>query len=202
MKLIRSGGTNAKLQKEDEDYYKFGFGNYFMHQIKPELDALIDEGGPIALCVAAKPNKHHYDPRLSDMGFELQNFTILGREDNADWGHYSAVLLLGGETNALYDWLQKTDFSLNALQQCRILAGDSAGAYVLSGKTLIDYTPDGANFEVKDGFLPEVRQLIAAHSNNPRYHTPQLTMTLRQWCQAHAIEYIELQENEITSQDI
>lgn len=197
MKLIRSGGVNARLTKIDDYYHTYGFGNYFMAQIKPELDELINHDKEIAICVAAKSNKHEYDQPLLDLGFDLDNFTILGRENSAEWGQYAAILMLGGETKELYSWLKKTEFNPANLKNCHILAGDSAGAYMLSGKTLIDYEPDGSSFEIVDGFLPGLHQLIAAHVNNPYYHEPGLTTVLNKWCEANSVKYIGLQENEM-----
>jgi hypothetical protein len=202
MKLIRSGGVNSTLNKDNPNYSKHGFGNYFMLQIKPELDELIRQGGTIAICVAAKPDKHHYDQGLTELGFTIEDLTILGRENKAEWGLYDAVLLLGGETRELYSWLQKNHFSLEALSRCVILAGDSAGAYVLSGRTLIDYAPDGQFIEIIDGFLPDIHQLVAAHVNNPYYHKPGLTKVLDTWCKANDIEYVELQEDELDIREI
>lgn len=197
MKLIRSGGVNARLRKSDTNYNTYGFGNYFILQIKPELDELIKNDEKIAICVAAKPDKHEYDKQIIDLGFDLDHFIILGREDDADWDQYAAILMLGGETKELYLWLNKTSFELARLKNCRILAGDSAGAYVLSGKTLFDYKPDGSSFKIVDGFLPGLRQLVAAHVNNLHYHEPRLTKALNEWCNANATEYVGLQENEI-----
>ncbi len=197
MKLVRSGGTNGTLDTSDTNYATYGFGNYFMLQIKPELDEIIESGGIIALCVAAKPNKHHYDRPLTDIGFTMSDFTILGRDDEAQWEQYDAVLMLGGETKELHTWLTRTNFNLDSLKNCRILGGDSAGAYVLSGKILIDYTADGSTFEITDGFLPKLNQLIAAHINNMYYHQPELTKVLSQWCKENNVEYIELEEDEI-----
>lgn len=197
MKLIRSGGVNARLNETDDNYHHYGFGNYFMRQIKPELDELMSHDRKIAICVAAKPDTHGYDPYLLDLGFDLDKLTILGREDGAEWSQYAAILMLGGETKALYAWLKKTRFNPASLKNCHILAGDSAGAYVLSAKTLITYAPDGSTFEIVDGFLPGLPQLIAGHSNNPHYHKPGLTVALRKWCETNSVEYIGLQENEI-----
>lgn len=202
MKLIRAGGVNATLQPSDDSYNTYGFGNYFMLQIKPELDEIIKADGTIALCVAAKPNKHHYDQRLTDLGFNIRDFVVLGRDDDAEWEQYSAVLMLGGETKELHNWLAKTRFSVTALKNCRLLGGDSAGAYVLSGKTLVDYTADGSSFEIQDGFLPELNQLIAAHVNNGYYHQTSLTNVLSEWCKANSVEYIELEENELNVLEI
>jgi hypothetical protein len=202
MKLIRSGGVNSTLNKNNPNYSKHGFGNYFMLQIKPELDELIRQVKTITICVAAKPDKHHYDQRLTGLGFTIEDLTILGREDKAEWGLYDAVLLLGGETRELYSWLQKNHFSLEVLSRCVVLAGDSAGAYVLSGKTLIDYTPDGQLTEIVDGFLPDIHQLVTAHVNNPYYHKFRLTKVLDTWCKTNKIEYVELQENELDIREI
>jgi hypothetical protein len=202
VKLIRSGGTNAALGKSDTEYATHGFGNYFMLQIKAELDAIIDDGGVIALCVAAKENKQHYDERLVDIGFRSDNFEIIGKEDEVDWGRYNAVLMLGGETKELYSWLIRTNFNKSALTNCQLLEFDSAGAYVLSGKTLIDYMPDGSSFEIVEGFLPKLNQVIAAHVNNLHYHKLGLSKALSAWCMKHDVEYIELEENELIQQEI
>lgn len=202
MKLIRSGGVNARLSKTDSDYAKYGFGNYFMLQVKAELDALILQGKPVAICTAAKQNRDDYHRWLADLGFHMNNFTVLGREDGANWEQYAAVLMLGGETKELYAWLQRTGFSLAALRNCSLLGGDSAGAYVLSAKTLIDYTPDGKSFEIVDGFLPGLRQLVAAHVNNTYYHQPSLTKALNEWCRANRVAYLGLAENEVDVREI
>lgn len=202
MKLIRSGGTNGRLSKTDDEYVTHGFGNYFMLQIKAELDAIISGGEVIALCVAAKQNKQHYNKRLVDIGFDIKDFEILGREDEAHWDRYAAILMLGGETKDLYDWLKRTNFDLATLHNCQLLAGDSAGAYVLSAKTLINYTPDGSSFEIVDGFLPELKQLIVAHINNTYYHKPRLSKVLSAWCMQNGIEYIKLEEDELIQQEI
>ena len=55
MKLICSGGVNAELLPSEETYDQHGFGNYFMLQIKPDLNKISENGELIALCVAAKP---------------------------------------------------------------------------------------------------------------------------------------------------
>lgn len=202
MRLIRSGGVNSTLSKDNPNYSKHGFGNYFMLQIKPKLDELIRQGKTIAICVAAMPDKHHYDQRLTELGFTIGDLTILGREDKAGWDLYDAVLLLGGETRELYAWLQKNHFNLATLSRCVILAGDSAGAYVLSSKTLIDYAPDGQFTEIVDGFLPDIHQLVAAHVNNLYYHKPSLTKVLDTWCKSNSIEYVGLQENELDIKEL
>lgn len=202
MKLIRSGGTNSSLTKDQPEYYTHGYGNSVMVQIKPTLDALIEEGGEIAICVAAKPDKHHYDQRLLDAGFRLEELVILGREDGAAWSQYSAVIMLGGETRALYSWLIRTQFSIESLTQCSILVGDSAGAYVLSGKFLMDYTPDGKSFEIHDGFIPSLNQLIASHANNTYYHQADAREAFSKWCKDNGCEFIPLEENEINFSEI
>lgn len=173
-----------------------------MLQIKPQIDELIEQGKTIALCVAAKPNKHHYDQRLVELGFNVDDFTILGREDKADWSSYAGILILGGETKELYEWMYRTEFSVEVLKSCKILAGDSAGAYVLSGKTLINYMPDGSSFEIVDGFLPGLNQLVAAHINNSHYHMSSLGVALHEWCKSNDVEYLELEENQITIMEI
>lgn len=196
MNLIQSGGVNGTLGKDEPTYSTYGFGNYFMLQIKDEIDALIQASATIAVIVAAKPNKQHYDQRFIDMGFSLEAFVFLGREDGADWGSYDAVFILGGETKELHTWLNKTNFSLQELTKCQLLAGDSAGAYVLARNTVVDYAHDGTNVQIVDGFVPSQNLLIAAHVNNNFYHTPELDLAFRTWAVDHHAEYVQLKENE------
>ena len=169
-----------------------------MLQIKPEIDSIIENGGKVAVCVAAKPNKDAYDQSLEQIGYALDELIILGREDSVHWSEYSAVVLLGGSTRELYVWLQKTDFSLDLLKKCLLLAGDSAGAYVLGAKVLIDYEKDGSSFEIADGYMPDSKVLVAAHVNNSHYHLPGLSEALGHWCAQHKIDLLELEENEIS----
>lgn len=93
MKLVRSGGTNASLEKDEINYIKYDFGNYFMLQIKPDLNELVGQRKEISLCVAVKPNKHPYNQRLSDIGFNVDDFNILGRDDDAEWGQRDSNFL-------------------------------------------------------------------------------------------------------------
>ena len=197
MKIIRSGGTNASLAKDDPNYAVYGYGNYFLLQLKPEIDQVIESGGEVAICVAAKPNKDRYDKPLEEMGYQLAQLTILGREDVADWSAYDAVMLLGGETKELHDWLVRTGFSIDKLTKCRLLGGDSAGAYVLGSKTIVDYEKDGSSFEIIDGFMPESNLLVAAHVNNTFYHETALGEALKNWASKNNVEYLELEENQL-----
>lgn len=197
MKVIHSGGVNASLGKDDPSYDIYGFGNYFMVQVRDELERLIANGKKVAVCVAAKPNKEHYHQRFIDNGFSPEDFTFLGREDNADWGSYDAILLLGGETRELSNWLVRTNFDVTNLSNCQLLAGDSAGAYVLAAKVIVDYEVDGSSFEITDGFMPDFNVLIAAHVNNTYYHSESLGKVLAEWCEENKVEYVELKENEL-----
>lgn len=197
MKIIYSGGVNGSIRKDELDYYTYGFGNYFMLQIRDELEELITQSGVIAVCVAAKPNKVRYERRFIDMGFELDSFVFLGRENKAEWGRYDAIIILGGETKELKKWLDKNGFNVGSLTRCRLIAGDSAGAYVLASYTLIDYKADGSRFEIVKGFIPELNILVAAHTNNNHYHQRGLGAALKKWCTENKAEYIGLKENEI-----
>ncbi len=183
--------------KNDPNYNKYGFGNYFMIQIRTLLQNLISDKKTIAVCVAAKPNKHHYDQNFIDMGFNVNDFTFLGREDSANWNSYDAVLLLGGETKALHSWMLKNNFNIRDMVNCELIAGDSAGAYVLASKTLVDYTADGSHFEIIDGFMPEIKILFAAHANNPYYYKESLGVALEKWCGENDVQYVSIEENQI-----
>jgi hypothetical protein len=197
MKIIHAGGVNGSLGRDDPNYMIYGFGNYFAMQIKDDIQSLINAHKKIAVCVAAKPDKHHYDQRFVEMGFALDDLIFLGRNDMPDWSNYSAILLLGGDTAALHSWLVNTGFAVNKLTQCQLLAGDSAGAYVLARYTMLNYTPNGSKLEISTGFIPELNILVAAHTNNAHYHQPGLEATLRDWCNNNQTEYVPLEENEI-----
>lgn len=202
MKLLLAGGVNAHISKDHPDYNKYGYGNYFLLQIKEQVDAMIGDGKLVAICTAAKPDKHYLDEVLSELGFMIDDLIILGREDSAEWCKYHAILMTGGETRELHSWLKRTDFALDKLTSCELLGGESAGAYVLTRKLLLDYQPDGSSYEIADGFLPDVNILVAAHVNNPYYHQDSLTVVLKQWCKANKIKYLGLEENEITYIDL
>lgn len=202
MRIIHSGGVDAWIDPESDDYSTNGYGNYFMVQIKNELDTRLADGERIAVVVAAKPNKNHFDERFKSAGFNIDDFIILGQRDTAEWEAYNAVLLLGGSTKNLYKWLTKNSFSIESLTNCTLLAGDSAGAYVLGKHTMIDYTPDGTRLKIIDGFIPHLNILVAGHINNVRYHTPDLSRTIAQWCSEHSVEYVALRENQMVSRKL
>ncbi len=197
MKIIHSGGVNGSILNDNPQYSIYGFGNYFMLQIRNELEDLIREHKTIAVCVAAKSNKNHYDQRFIDMGFNLQEFIFIGRDDKPKWEQFDAILILGGETRELHAWLTESKFNIARLKRCKLIAGDSAGAYVLGKHTLIDYEADGSRFKIIDGFIPELNILIAAHVNNDHYHKGGLDAVLREWCKNNKVEYVSLEENEI-----
>lgn len=192
-----SGGVNRAILKDDPEYTIHGFGNYFMLQIRDEIEDIIRDHGTVAVCVAAKPNKNHYDQRFIDMGFNLNDFTFVGRNEKPEWEQYDAIILLGGETKALHTWLTENQFDITQLKRCKFIAGDSAGAYVLGRYTLLDYEADGSKLKITDGFVPQLNILVAAHTNNHRYHQDALGMELQDWCKQNQVEYVGLQENEM-----
>lgn len=197
MKVIHVGGVNTTLGKDDPNYAVYGYGNYFMVQLKDQIDQILQAGGKVAVCVATRADKHYFDSRFLEMGYNLDQLTILGRDDSADWPSYQAILLFGGSTRELYDWMIRTKFSVGKLKDCELLAGESAGAYVLASKILVNYDAEGTKIEIIDGFIPELPILVLAHTNNPYYCTPELKSKLGTWCEDHQVDLVGLAENEM-----
>lgn len=198
MKIVYSGGTNSALTPDDSTYNKYGLGGYFIRKLKNDIGA-VDQSS-IAVVVASNENKDHFNELLTDCGLDVNKINILSRGDSPKWGEYQIIFLLGGTTKMLYDWLKATDFSLGRLKSCKLLAGASAGAYVLGAKTMIDYNPDGTDLIVDDGFYSGSNILVAAHVNNTYYHQDGLTRVIEEYCAAHNLELLMLEENQLYTQ--
>lgn len=196
MKLMYFGGSNTTLAKDNPLYDRYGYGNYFVVQIMDELKTLLGAGKKIALCVAASSHKVDYRTKFTEIGLDIDDFILLDKQDAVSWGSYHAILMFGGETVRLYDWLNDTDFSIDKLINCEFVAGDSAGAYVLAKNALVDYSPDGSMIDIRPGFIPELDILVAAHVNNSHYHKAPLDQNLRAWCKDNNSEYVGLKENQ------
>lgn len=104
---------------------------------------------------------------------------------------------MGGNNRDLYEWLIKTEFSIDKLSECELLAGDSAGAYALGEYMMIDNQPDGNKFKAEKGFVPGSNMIFAAHVNNSKYHREGLTHALEKFAKDKEIELRLLQENEL-----
>lgn len=108
---------------------------------------------------------------------------------------------MGGDTDELHKWLKATRFSIDKLDNCELLVGDSAGAYVLGRHVLVDYEPDGSLVEIRDdGFVQDENILVFGHVNNPRYHQKGLRDRLDQYAQDVQAKTIALEENQAYSQ--
>lgn len=196
MRTILVGGVNGSLNPGDEGFDDYGKGKgYFVRKMIDDIRAC--DSTKVAIVTAAKENKHHFDELMADSGIDMDAATVLNTGDNPDWSDYEVIIMTGGSTQRLHDWLAETGFSLDKLDNCELLIGESAGAYVLGAKVIAEYTPDGKELVFIDGFNPKSRVLVAAHVNNPYYHRDGLTLRLEKYCTENDLKLVLLEENEV-----
>ena len=191
MKIIYRGGYNKNDEKSVKNSSIYCYNN--------KISSFFKKGKRIALIMAAMPKGYFLEYIKKEI---LNKCNVIERDyiGKINWRDYDLIIVFGGNTKDVHEFLKSKKFSFNKLKSDVELIGDSAGAFIFSRwypnhKYKLDKNGKLIWESVKfhKGFLEKGNFICMVHYNRLNKFAQD---KIKEFAKTKNLEILKLKENE------